>query len=119
MFVEQYNGVGWLYLFEDQFALGRLLLVFREALGILQLGDDRQLEGHVMADAIDIIADACLEMLVGGLAYQNEDGLHIWLPDRFLFEEFFKLTLVAVEHIDVYIAVNACHAAVGTELPEG
>ena len=38
MLVEEYHSVGDLQLLENQFALGRLLLFFREALGVAQFG---------------------------------------------------------------------------------
>ena len=66
--VEQHHGVLWLYLFEYQFALSRLLLFLRETLGVLELRDGHDIEGHIVADACGIVADACLEMLVVGLA---------------------------------------------------
>ena len=31
-----------------------------------------------MADTLNIVADACLEMLVSGLTHKNEDRLH-WM----------------------------------------
>ena len=72
MFVEQYNGVGGLQLLEDEFALGSLLLLFREILGVLELGDGDEFEGHIVADALNVVVDACLEVLVGGLAHEDE-----------------------------------------------
>ena len=72
MFVEQYNGVGGLQLLEDEFALGSLLLLFREILGVLELGDGDEFEGHIVADALNVVVDACLEVFVGGLAHEDE-----------------------------------------------
>ena len=70
MLVEQHHGVAGLNLFQNQFALGGFLLCLRQALGVFEFGDGYELERHVMTDAIYIIVDACLEMLVGGLANQ-------------------------------------------------
>ena len=72
VFVEQYDGIRGLQLFEDEFTLGGLLLFFREILGVFKLRDGDEFEGHVVADALNVVVDACLEVLVGGLAHENE-----------------------------------------------
>ena len=76
MLVEQYDGVRGLQLFEDEFTLSGLLLFFREILSVLEFGDGDELEGHIVADALNVVVDACLEMLVGGFPHENEKGLH-------------------------------------------
>ena len=76
MLVEQYDGVRGLQLFEDEFTLSGLLLFFREILGVLEFGDGDELERHIVADALNVVVDACLEMLVGGFPHENEKGLH-------------------------------------------
>ena len=76
MFIEQHHGVGWLNLFQYQFTLTFLLLLFAEALGVLQLGDGGDGERHIVSDALGIVLDASDEMLVDGLADQNEFCLH-------------------------------------------
>ena len=72
MFVEQHDGVACLYLTHDEFALCRLLLVLGETLGVLEFRDGDEFEGHVVADARDIVVDACLEVLVGGLTHEYQ-----------------------------------------------
>ena len=74
--IQQDDGVGWLDEFEDEFSLTLLLLLFAEALGILELRDGSDGEGHVVGDALGIILDASDEMLVDGLSDQNEFCLH-------------------------------------------
>ena len=76
VFVEQNHGIGRLQLLEYQLALHRLLLLLREILGIAELGDCDYVEGHVVANALGIVADARLKVLVGSLAYEYEVSLH-------------------------------------------
>ena len=119
MLVEQHDGVRCLDLLHDQFALGHFLLFLREALRILELGDGDKLEGHVVADPPGVVADASLEVAVGRLAHEYQYCLHRLIPfDGFRLNELVELALVAVEHVDVHIALDAGHATVGTELPE-
>ena len=120
MFVEQDNGVGRLDELQDLLSLGRLLLVLREALRILEFRNRDELEGHVVTDTLGIVGDACLEVAVGGLTHEDQQRLHIFLSlDGFFLDERVELALVAVEHVDVDIALNTGHATVGTELPVG
>ena len=74
--IQQDDGVGWLDEFEDEFSLTLLLLLFAEALGVLELRDGSDGERHVVGDALGIILDASDEMLVDGLSDQNEFCLH-------------------------------------------
>ena len=120
MFVEQHDGIRRLNLFQDEFTLGSLLLFFRETFRVLEFGNGDQFEGHVVADSFDVVANACLEVAVGSLAYEYQQCLHTLIPfDGFSFDELFKLALVAIEHVDVDIALDASYTTIGTELPEG
>ena len=74
--IQQDDGVGWLDEVEDEFSLTLLVLLFAEALGVLELRDGSDGEGHVVGDALGIILDASDEMLVDGLSDQNEFCLH-------------------------------------------
>ena len=88
MLIQQTNGVGGLQLFQNQFTLSLLLLLFRKVLGIFQLGDGYNLKGHVVIDALHIVTDAGYEVFVDGLAdlYQNgfQTYLVVWNPSRFM-----------------------------------
>lgn len=70
--VEQYHRVRRLRLLEYQITLGRLLLFLRQTLRVLQLRDGHDLERHVVTNALHIVTDACLEMLVGGLTHEYQ-----------------------------------------------
>ena len=74
--IHQHHGVRRLNQFQNQFTLPFLLLLFAEALGVLELRDGSDVEGHVVGDALGIILDASDEMLVDGLSDQNEFCLH-------------------------------------------
>lgn len=74
--VEEDNGVGGLKLTEYQFALHLFLLFLREILGVFQFGDGGDRERHVVGYALGIVVDAGSKVLVGGLAYEDEFGLH-------------------------------------------
>ena len=76
MLVEQDDGVRGLQLFEDEFALGLLLLFLREVLGILQFGNGDNLKGHIVADTLYIVVYAGYEVLIDRLAYLYEYRLH-------------------------------------------
>ena len=76
MFIEQHYCIAGLQLLEYQFALGSFLLFLRETLGVLEFRNRQELEGHVVADAINVVVDACLEMLVGGFTYENQNRFH-------------------------------------------
>lgn len=78
MLIEQYHGVGWLYQFQDHFPLSFLLLLFAEALGVLELRDGSDIERHIVGDALGIVLDACDEMLINGLSDQYEFCLHVY-----------------------------------------
>ena len=66
--VEQDDVVGGLQLAQDELTLGGLLLFLGEVLGVAQLGYGDDVEGHVVTDAFGIVADACHEVLIDGLA---------------------------------------------------
>ena len=70
--VEQYHRVRRLRLLEYQITLGCLLLFLRQTLRVLQLRDGHDLERHVVTNALHIVTDACLEMLVGGLTHEYQ-----------------------------------------------
>ena len=76
MLIHQDNGVGRLELLEYQLALTVLLLLFAEALGVLELRDGGDRERHVVGDALCVVLDASDEMLVDGLADQDKFCLH-------------------------------------------
>ena len=69
-------GIRRLQKLQNQFSLPFLLLLFAEALGILELRNRGYIERHVVRDALGIILDARNEMLVHGLSDQNEFCLH-------------------------------------------
>ena len=76
MLIEQHNGVAALNLFQNEFALGLFLLVLALTLGVLELGDGYEFERHIVADAVAIVVDARLKVLVGGLANQYQESFH-------------------------------------------
>ena len=92
--------------FEDEFSLTLLLLLFAEALGVLELRDGSDGEGHVVGDALGIILDASDEMLVDGLSDQNEFCLHDeCLANIYIYSVYLKL----VSHGDAYANVVLSH----------
>ena len=56
-FVKQYDGVLRGELVEDECALSLFLLVGAQRTCVLEFGYDLYLEGHVMADALDVVGD--------------------------------------------------------------
>ena len=56
-FVQQYDGVLRGELVEDECALSLFLLVGAQRTCVLEFGYDLYLEGHVMADALDVVGD--------------------------------------------------------------
>ena len=74
--IHQHHGIRRLNLLQNQFTLPFLLLLFAEALGILELRDGSDVEGHVVGDALGIILDARHEMLIHGLSDQYQFCLH-------------------------------------------
>ena len=76
VFIHQHHGIRRLNLLQNQFTLPFLLLLFAKALGILELRDGGDAEGHVVGDALGIILDARHEMLVHGLSDQYQFCLH-------------------------------------------
>ena len=84
MLIEQNYRVRWLYLLEYQFAFGCFLLFFCKALGVLEFRDDDEFERHIVTDALHIITDARLEMLVGGLTHEYQQRLHLFSEITYL-----------------------------------
>lgn len=76
MLIHQYHGIRRLQKLQNQFSLPFLLLLFAEALGILELRNRGYIERHVVGDALGIILDARNEMLVHGLSDQYEFCFH-------------------------------------------
>ena len=74
--IQQHHGVGGLNQLEYQFSLALLLLLFAEALGVLELRYRGDMEGHVVGDALGIVLDARHEVLVDGLSDQYQFCLH-------------------------------------------
>ena len=74
--VEQNHCVRRLDEAQNQFALSLLLLVLRQTLGILERRNHGDVERHVVADALLIVADALGVELVNRLAHHDEFSLH-------------------------------------------
>lgn len=77
VFIEQHDGITGLQLFQDQFSLGGFLLFLRQALRILQFWYCHEFEGHIVPDALHIVCNPCLEVLIRRLPHQNQNRLHI------------------------------------------
>ena len=76
MLIQQDDCVGRLDEFENEFSLALLLLLFAEALGVLELRDGGDGERNVVGDALGIVLDASNKMLIYGLSDQDEFCLH-------------------------------------------
>lgn len=72
MLVEQNKVVAGLKLLLQEFGLAFLLLVNAEVLGVLEFGNDLDVERNVMGDAIDILLDERRKAGVGSLADDNK-----------------------------------------------
>ena len=75
--IEKYYGIRGLQLSEDELALGLFLLLLGEILGVFQFGYGGDGKRHIMTDSTGIVINACLEVLICGLADQNEFSFHM------------------------------------------
>ena len=75
--VKQYYVVARLQLFLDEFCLLRFLLVGREGLGVAQLWNHLQAERHIVTQALRVVVDERLYVLVGGFTYDEEREFQI------------------------------------------
>ena len=76
VFIEKYNSVSGLQLFEDEFTLCLLLLFLCQVLRIFQFGNGENLKGHIVADTLYIVVDAGYEVLIDRFTNLNEYCLH-------------------------------------------
>ncbi len=86
--VHEYDGVGGLELSGYEFALHLLLLLLGEVFRVLQLRNGDDLERHVVAYALGIVADAGGKMLVGGLSYEYQYCFHFSCPSSFFLSAY-------------------------------
>ena len=70
--VEEDNGVAGLYQGENELALFVLLLVLGEVAGVAELGDDMDVEGHIVVDTVAVVVDARDIEFVCRLADEDE-----------------------------------------------
>ena len=71
MLIHEDNRIRRLQLVEDQFSFPRLLLFLTEIFRVLDVRDGDDRKWHIMPYALNIVVDACHEMLVRSFSYQQ------------------------------------------------
>ena len=79
MFIQQDEVVARLQLPLDERCFLCLLLLGGEGLGVPQLRDDLEGEGHIVREALGVVFDERLHVRVGGFAYDEESELQFEL----------------------------------------